>query len=86
VLREPLMKNLYTLLVVVFTALVIIFVFQNTETVTVRFLTASASLPRSLLLVMVYVLGMFTGGYVMNLIRKWMRGARKGTTRPGPSG
>lgn len=75
------MKNLYTTLVILFTALVIIFVFQNTETVTVRFLTASISLPRSLMLVMVYVLGMFTGGYVMNLIRKWMRGARKGTTR-----
>ncbi|MEX1198944.1 MAG: LapA family protein [Pseudohongiellaceae bacterium] len=74
------MKNLYATLVVLFTILVIIFVFQNTETVTVRFLTASISLPRSLMLVMVYVLGMFTGGYAMNLIRKWMRGARKGST------
>lgn len=77
------MKNLYTTLVVIFTVLVAIFVFQNAETVTVRFLTASVSLPRSLMLVMVYVLGMFTGGYVMNLVRGWMRGARKGTTRPG---
>lgn len=75
------MKNLYTALVVLFTALVVIFVFQNTEAVTVRFLTASISMPRSLLIVMVYVLGMFTGGYLMNLIRKWMRGARKGSTR-----
>lgn len=74
------MKNLYTALAVLFTALVIIFVFQNTETVTVRFLTASVSLPRSLMLVMVYALGMFTGGYVMNLVRRWMRGARKGST------
>lgn len=75
------MKNLYTALVVLFTVLVIIFVFQNTETVTVRFLTASVSMPRSLMLVMVYVLGMFTGGYVMNLIRRGMRGARRGSTR-----
>lgn len=75
------MKNLYAMLVLLFTVLVLIFVVQNTETVTVRLLTASISLPRSLLLVMVYILGMFTGGYVMNLVRAWMRGARKGSTR-----
>ncbi len=70
------MQRLYAMLVILFTALVIIFVFQNAETVTVRFLTASISLPRSVMLIVVYLLGMFTGGFVMNVIRRWMRGAR----------
>lgn len=77
------MQKLYVTLVILLTTLALVFVFQNTETVTVRFLTAGISLPRSLMLVVVYVLGMFTGGFVMNLMRTWMRGARKG---PGGTG
>jgi len=77
------MQKLYASLVILLTALALIFVFQNTETVTVRFLTASITLPRSVMLVVVYMLGMFTGGFVMNLVRRWMRGARK---QPGGTG
>ena len=75
------MQRLYAALVILLTVLTTIFVFQNAETVTVRFLTVSLSLPRSVMLIAVYLLGMFTGGFVVNLIRKWMRGAR--TDRPG---
>ncbi|MGM0631742.1 MAG: lipopolysaccharide assembly protein LapA domain-containing protein [Pseudomonadota bacterium] len=73
------MQRLYAMLVILFTALVVIFIFQNAETVTVRFLTASISLPRSVMLIVVYLLGMLTGGFVMSMIRKWMRGARTGS-------
>lgn len=71
------MRRLYAALIAILTILAIIFIFQNADTVTVRFLTASISMPRSLMLVLVYVLGMFTGGFVMNLVRSWMRGAKK---------
>ncbi len=67
------MRYVYIGLIVVFTALVLLFKVQNLETVTV-----SVSLPVSVLIVGVYLLGMFTGGFVLALLRSWVGGARGG--------
>jgi uncharacterized integral membrane protein len=70
------MRYVYIGLIVVFTALVLLFKFQNLETVTVSLLTASISLPVSILVLGIYLLGMFTGGFVVALLRSWIGGAR----------
>ena len=72
------MRYVYMLLIVLLTAAVLLFKFQNLETVTVSLLTASVTLPVSLLVIGVYVLGMFTGGFLVALVRSWIRGARGG--------
>jgi uncharacterized integral membrane protein len=71
-------RYVYIGLIVVFTALVLLFKVQNLETVTVSLFSASVSLPVSVLIVGVYLLGMFTGGFVLALLRSWVGGARGG--------
>lgn len=73
------MRFVYIGLVVVLTALVVLFKFQNLETATVSLFSASVTLPVSLLVFGVYALGMLTGGSLYALVRSWVRGAR----RPG---
>lgn len=70
------MKFVYIGLIVAFTALVLLFKFQNLETVTVSLFSSSISLPVSVLVVGIYLLGMFTGGSVVALLRSWIGGAR----------
>jgi lipopolysaccharide assembly protein A len=68
-------RYLYIALIVIFTALVILFKFQNLETATVSLFSMSVTLPVSLLVFAIYVLGMFTGGFMLSLLRSWARGA-----------
>jgi len=70
-------RTLYLALIVAFTAIVVLFKFQNLETVTVTLLSASLTLPVSSLVLAIYVLGMLTGGFVLALVRGWVRGARR---------
>ncbi len=72
------MRYVYIGLIVVFTALVLLFKVQNLETVTVSLFSASVSLPVSVLIVGVYLLGLFTGGFVLALLRSWVGRARGG--------
>lgn len=71
------MRYLYVALIVIFTAVVLLFKFQNLDTVTVSLFTARATLPLSVLLFGVYVLGMLSGGFVMATVRDWVRGATR---------
>jgi uncharacterized integral membrane protein len=73
------MKYLYIGMIVVFTALVVLFKFQNLEAATVSLFSASITLPLSILVLAIYLLGMLTGGCLVALIKSWVRGAR----RPG---
>ena len=73
------MRYLYIGLIVVFTALVLLFKFQNLETATVSLFSASITLPVSVLIFLVYLLGMLTGGCLFALLKSWVRNAR----RPG---
>jgi uncharacterized integral membrane protein len=70
------MRYLYIALIVAFTALVVLFKFQNLETATISLFSASVTLPLSVLVVAIYLLGMFTGGCLFALLKSWVRGAR----------
>ena len=70
------MRWVYVGLIVVFTAIVLSFKIQNLDSATVTLFSASVTLPVSVLVVGVYVLGMLTGGFLVSLLRAWMRGAR----------
>jgi putative membrane protein len=70
------MRYAYIGLIVAFTALVLLFKFQNLETVTVSLFSSSLTLPVSFLVVGIYLLGMLTGGFVLALLRTWIGGAR----------
>jgi len=71
------MRYLYIGLIVVFTVLVLLFKFQNLETATVSLFSASVTLPLSILVLSIYILGMFTGGCLLALLRTWIRGSRR---------
>ena len=63
------MRLVYIALIVVFTTLVLLFKFQNLDMVTVSLFSANISLPVSVLIVVIYVLGMLTGGLLLALLR-----------------
>jgi len=71
------MRYVYILLIVVFAGIVILFKFQNLQTVTVSLFSASVTLPVSILVFGIYVLGMLTGGSLLALVRGWVAGARR---------
>lgn len=73
------MRYIYITLIVLLTAVVLLFKFQNLTTVTISLLGMSATLTASTLVMLVYVLGMVTGGTLFSLVRSWVRGA---TGRP----
>lgn len=70
------MRYVYIALIVVFTAIVLMFKVQNFDTATVSFFSFSITLPVALLLIGVYVLGMVTGGALLALLKSWIGGAR----------
>jgi len=63
----------YFCLILLLAAIVAIFTFQNLEMVTVRFLAASFTMPRALLVIIIYFLGMLSGGFMISMVRNWMR-------------
>lgn len=67
------MRWLYSTLLVLFTAAVLLFKFQNIDTVTVSLLNFSATMPLAVLVIGVYVLGMFSGSVLLGLLRSWWR-------------
>jgi len=71
------MRYVYLALIVLFTAAVLLFKFQNLTSVTISLLGTSATLPVSTLLIFVYVLGMVTGSALFGLVGSWIRGARR---------
>jgi len=68
---------LYLAIVLVFVAALIIFVFQNTGSVSISFLTWAIDAPLALLVFVVYVLGAMTGGSLYALLRRSVAGARR---------
>lgn len=71
------MRYLYIGLIVVFTALVLLFKIQNMESVTLTLFNASITLPVSVMLILIYLLGMATGGSLFALLRTGVRRARQ---------
>jgi uncharacterized integral membrane protein len=75
-IRGEAVRYVYIGLIVVFTAIVLLFKIQNVETVTVTLFSTSITLPVSVLVVGVYVLGMLSGSFLVSVLRSWIRGAR----------
>jgi uncharacterized integral membrane protein len=71
------MRYIHIAIIALAVAIFAIFKLQNLETVTVSFLTASLILPASVLILLVYLLGMLTGSSVLALIRMLIQGAKK---------
>jgi putative membrane protein len=62
--------------IAIFAAALLIFAAQNFQTITVYFLTFKLSAPHAVLIVVVYILGMVTGGGLWALVRQVFEGAR----------
>jgi uncharacterized integral membrane protein len=71
------MRYVYMALIAALTAVVILFKVQNLESVTVSLFAASVTLPVSVLVLLIYCLGMFTGGFLLALVRSWVHGATR---------
>jgi lipopolysaccharide assembly protein A len=68
---------IYLAIVVVFVAALIIFIFQNTQSVDVSFLSLGATLPVAILALVAYVLGALSGGSMYALLRRSVAGSRR---------
>ena len=71
------MRWFYLAVVVVFVAALIVFVFQNTESVGVSFLALGVTLPLAVLVFVVYLLGALSGGSLYALLRRSVTGSRR---------
>lgn len=70
------MRWIHLFVVVLFAAAVLVFVAQNFAIVTMSFLGFSARAPLALLVALVYVLGMVTGGSLLALLRRSLQGSK----------
>ena len=73
------MRYVYMALIVVLAGIVVLFKVQNFDTATVTLFSMSFTMPVAVLVFVIYVLGMFTGGFMLQLVRSWIRGARAAT-------
>lgn len=62
-------RYVYIALAIVLAAIVLLFKVQNFASVTVSLFSMQATMPTSVLILGVYVLGMFTGGFVLSFLR-----------------
>jgi putative membrane protein len=71
------MRWFYLAIVVLLLAALITFVFQNTDSVSMSFLSFVVTLPLAVLALVLYVLGALTGGSLYALIRRSVAGSRR---------
>lgn len=71
------MRWLNTAVIVVLVAAILIFALQNLESVTLSFLGFKTTAPLALQIIIVYLLGMATGGSAWALIRWAWRGSQE---------
>ncbi|MBK7676060.1 DUF1049 domain-containing protein [Accumulibacter sp.] len=71
------MRYVYIGLIVVVTAVVLLFKIQNLTSVTVSLFSMSLTMPVSLLVIGVYILGMLSGSALWSLLRGWLHGATR---------
>lgn len=63
------MRYIYIFLIVLMTLIFLIFMFQNFKSTTISFFSMSITLPLSFILLIIYILGMLTGGSVVGFIK-----------------
>lgn len=73
------MRWVHTAVIAVLAIAFVIFAFQNLQSVTVAFLGFSMTLPLAILFIVIYLLGMATGGSAWALIRWAWQGSRPST-------
>jgi putative membrane protein len=71
------MRYVYMALIAILAAIIILFKVQNLESVTVSLFAARVTLPVSVLVLLIYLLGMLTGGFLLALLRSWVHGATR---------
>jgi lipopolysaccharide assembly protein A len=71
------MRWVYIAVAAALVAATVVFAVQNLESVTVSFLSFRLSAPLAVLIAVIYVLGMVTGGSVWALIRWAVEGSKK---------
>jgi uncharacterized integral membrane protein len=76
------MRYFYMTLLVSFVAVILIFSVQNAKSVTVSFLMWRTTLPRFVVVIGAYLLGMASGGSVSAFLRHSMEGAKRKPTPP----
>lgn len=64
------MRFLYIAIIVVIAAIVILFNIQNVDSVNVSLFNVSITMPTWLMVYLVYIAGMLTGGLVWDFLRK----------------
>jgi lipopolysaccharide assembly protein A len=71
------MRWLHLCVVVVFALVLLIFVLQNRDVVTLTFLGFSTRAPVAILIAGVYLIGAITGGSLFALLRRSYKGAQR---------
>jgi lipopolysaccharide assembly protein A len=74
------MRWIHLVVIVLFAVAMFILLIQNIEIVTISFLGFSVRLPLALVVAVVYVLGMVTGGSLWVLLRRSFHGSKLATT------
>jgi uncharacterized integral membrane protein len=69
------MRYVHLTIVVLFAAAIVVFCFQNFQTIEVSFLRFNVHVPLALLMAGIYVLGALTGGSLLALLRQSWKGA-----------
>jgi putative membrane protein len=70
------MRWVYLAVIILFALATVIFAVQNLEMVTVSFLGFQGAAPLAVLTILVYILGAFTGGSLLALLRRSYEGAQ----------
>ncbi len=63
------MRIVKKIFLILFVILIVIFSVQNSQTITIAFFNWSVKLPVSLIIILIYILGMTTGGIISSVIR-----------------
>ncbi len=71
------MRFVHVAIIVLFVAITMIFALQNLQSVTMSFLGYSVRMPLALQAIVVYLLGMATGGSLWTLLRRSIEGTRR---------
>jgi len=64
-------------LIFLVSTVVLLFKVQNLTNVTIALFSMSLTMPISLLVIGIYILGMLTGGTMWSLLRFWIHGATR---------
>lgn len=70
------MRWVHVAIIVLFAGAILVFAVQNFQSVTMSFLGFSLRLPMALMAVIIYLLGMATGGSLWSLLRRSFANAR----------